>query len=179
MNARLIFEHTVYIVAAHGEVNLLESAYGTLAHAGDGERPSLRVAEFLVHREEVTGKEGSLVATRSGSDFHLHILGIFGIFGYEGYLDFLLNFGLFLLVEGQFLASHLLHFGVFLVGKDIFGLGDAVQTGDVPFSGIHDVAEVLVLTCEFDESFLVGNHAGVSNQGRYLFISAHQSLQFL
>ena len=164
MNARLILQRAIDIGTRDGKVDFLETTHSTFRDAGDGELPTLGIAVALVHLEEVAGKEAGLVATRSGTDFHLHVLGVLGVLGDEGNLDFFFQLGLQGFVVSQFLASHLLHLWVALVGQDVLSLADAVETGDIPLASIHDVAQVLILLGQFDKAVLVGNHLRVGNQ---------------
>ena len=140
VNAALIFQCTIDIGTTDGKVYLLETTHSTLANTRDAELPTLGVAVALVHLEEVSSKEASLIATCSGTNLHLHVLGIFWVFRNKGYLDFLFQLRLQGFIVSQFLASHLFHFGISLVGQDVFSLLDAVQTGDVALTGIHDIA---------------------------------------
>ena len=165
MHARLILQRTIDIGTRDGEVDLLESAYGTLADTRDGELPTLRLTIALVHLEEVASEETSFVATCTCADLHLYILRILWILGNQCDFDLFFKFWLKCFIGGQFLAGHLLHLRVRLVGEDILSLLDAVQTGDVTFAGIHDVAQVLVFLGELHESVLIGDHVWVGNQG--------------
>ena len=162
--ARLILQRAIHVGPRDGKVYLLVAAHGTLADAGDGELPALRVAERLVHLEQVARKQGSLVATRSGTDFHLDVLRVLGVLRNQCNLDFLLQLRLQGLVVSQFLTSHLLHLRIRLVGQDVLGLLDAVQTGYVALAGVHDVAQVLVFLRQFHETLLVGYDLRVGNQ---------------
>ena len=164
VNARLVLQCAIDVGTAHGEVDLLITAHGTLADAGDGELPAFRVAEALVHLKEVAGKEACLVASRSGTDLHLNVLGVLGVFRYQCNLDFFLQLRLQGLVRGQLLACHLLHLGVVLAHQDVLGFANAVQTVDIAATGVHDVTQILVFFRQFDETLLVGYHVGVSNQ---------------
>ena len=100
MDARLIFQRAIDIGSADGEVNLLVAAYGTLANTGHAELPTLRVAETLIHLEEVAGKEASLVTARSCTDLHLHVLRVLRILRDEGNLDLFFELRLQSLVFG-------------------------------------------------------------------------------
>ena len=164
MNAALIFQRAIDVGTADSEVNLLESAYSTFADAGDAELPTFGIAEALVHLEQVACKQRSLVTARSCADFHLHVLGVLGVLRDEGNLDFLFQFRLKSFVVSQLLTSHLLHLRVALVSQNVFCLFDAVQTGDVTLTGIHDVTQILILLGQFHKAVLVGNHIGVGNQ---------------
>ena len=179
MHARLILQRTIDIGTRDGEVDLLESAYGTLRHTRDGELPALRLAIALVHLEEIASKETGLVATCTRTDLHLYVLRVLWILGNQCDFDFFFKFWLKSLVSGQFLACHLLHLRVRLVGEDILRLLDAVQTGDVTLAGIHDVAQVLVFLGELHETVLVGDYVGVGDQGRYLLEAGLQTVKFL
>ena len=141
--------------------------------------PTLRVAVALVHLKEVASKQTGLIATCSCTDLHLYVLGVLRILRNEGNLDFLLQLGLQRLVLCQLLTGHLFHLGIILVCENVLGLLDTVQTGDVTFAGIHDVAQVLIFLRQFDEAVLVGNHIGVRNQGRYFLEACLQSVEFL
>ena len=92
--SRLIFQHAIHSVAADGKVYLLESAHSTFADAGDGEVPAFRLAELLIHGEEVAGKEASLVAASASADLHLHVLCVFWVFRHKGNLYLLFDFRL-------------------------------------------------------------------------------------
>ena len=116
MYARFIFQRTVHIGTRDGKVNLLETTHGTLRNAGNRELPTLRVTVAFIHLEQVTGKQCCLVATRTGTNLHLHVLRILRILWNQRNLNFLLQLGLQGLVLSQFLTSHLLHFRVAFVG---------------------------------------------------------------
>ena len=94
MHAAFILQCAVDIGSADGEVDLLVSANGTLADAGDAELPAFRIAEALVHLEQVAGKEACLVASGTCTNLHLHVLRVFGVLRYECNLDFLFEFRL-------------------------------------------------------------------------------------
>ena len=94
MHTAFILQSAINIGTADGEVNLLVAAYSSLADTGYRELPALRVAEAFLHLKQVTGKQASFVTTRSGTDLHLHVLGILRVFGNQGYLDFFLQLGL-------------------------------------------------------------------------------------
>ena len=179
MNTRLVFQNTIDTVATDGKVDFLVAAHCTLADACHRDVPSLGVPEFLVHGKEVACKQGSLVATGSSADFHLHVLAVLGVLGHKGYLYLFLNLGLQSLVVGKFLACHLLHLGVTLVGEDVLCLGDGVEARNISLACIHDVAQVLVFASQFDKALLVGYHRGVGNQGGHFLKSAHKAFKFL
>ena len=94
MHTRLVLQCAIDISSRYGEVDFLETADGTFVEVGDGELPALRLAKTFVHLEQVAGEETSFVATRSGADFHLHVLGVLRIFRHESNLDFLFKLGL-------------------------------------------------------------------------------------
>ena len=165
VHTRLILQCAIDIHTTHGEVYLLETTHGTFRRTGHRESETLGVAVLLVHLEQVTGEEGSLVTTGSGAYLHLHVLGIFRVFGHEGNLDFFFQLGLESLVLCQLFARHLLHVGVALVGQYVLGLLDRVDAVDISLAGIHDVAQVLIFTGQLDISLLVGNDIRVGNQG--------------
>ena len=144
MDTRLVLQRTVDVGSRDGKVNLLVAAHSTLADTGDGELPPLRVAEALVHLEQVSRKQAGLVATCSGANLHLHILRILWILWNECNLDFLFQLWLQLFVGSQLIACHLLHLWVVFVGQYVLGLLDAVQAGNVALAGVHDVAQVFI-----------------------------------
>ena len=179
VNTRLILQRTIDIDTADGKVYLLITANGPFAHTRDRECPALGVAEALVHLKKIAGKEAGLIATRSGANLHLHVLGILRVLRYEGNLDFLLQLRLQFLVDGQLLASHFLHFRIILVGQYVLGLPNTVQASHITFPGIHDVAQVLVFFRQFYKPLLVCNDIGVSNQRRYFLKPRFQPVKFL
>ena len=179
VHSRFIFQNAVYAVAAYGEVDFLVSAYRSLAYACHGDVPSLGFAESLIHGKEVSGKESRLVAAGTGTDFHLHVLGVFRVFRHEGHLYLLLNLWLHLLVGLQFLPCHLLQVGVALVCEDVLCLLDGVQAVDVSLAGVHDVAQVPVFLCQFNISLLVGDYVRVGDECRHFFVSAFKTIQLL
>ena len=83
------------------------------------------------------------------------------------------------LVGSQFLAGHILHLGVGLVGQNILGFADSLQTIDVALAGIHNVAQVLPFLRQFYVAVLVGYHGGVGNQRRDLFVTGFQTVELL
>ena len=87
----LVLQCTVNVGTCYREVNLLESAYGTLRYVGNRHLPALRLAVVLVHLKQVASKQGSLVATCSCTYLHFYVLGIFGVFRYQRNLNFLLQ----------------------------------------------------------------------------------------
>ena len=94
VNARLIFQRTIDIGTTDGKIDFLETTDSTFADAGNRQLPALGVAVALVHLEQVTGKQGCLVATRSGTNLHLNVLGVLRILRNQGYFDFFLQLGL-------------------------------------------------------------------------------------
>ena len=69
-------------------------------------------------------------------------------------------------------ASHLLHFRIALVGKDILCLFDAVQAVDVSLACVHDITQVFPFLGEFHVACLVGDDIRVGNEGAYFLVSA-------
>ena len=179
VDPRFVFQCAIDVGTTDCKVNLLETTNSALRDTGDRELPALRLAVALVHLEQVASKERSLVATRSCTNFHLHVLGVFRVFRNERYLDFLLQFGLQGLVLRQLLTSHLLHLRVSLVGQDILGFADAVQTGDVTLAGIHNVTQVFIFLRQFHEAVLVCYHVRVGDERRHLFKACLQTVEFL
>ena len=177
MDATLILQYAIDVLAADGKVDLLVAADSTLRGIRHAQLPSHAVAIALVHGEEVAREEASLVATRSRADLHLYILRILGILRHEQEFDLFLQLGAQLLVLGEFLARHLLHVGIALVGDDILGLADGVDAGDEALTCIHDVAEILVFLRKLDVASLVGDHVGVGDQGRHLLEARLQAVE--
>ena len=177
--ARLILQCAVNIVAAHGEVNLLISAYGTLADACHGEVPSLGVAITLVHGKEVAGKEGSLVATCSSTYFHLHVLSVFRILRHECHLYLLFNLRLQFFVALQFFACHLLQVGVALVCENVLRLLYGVEAVYVTLACVHNVAEVFVFFCQLYIALLISNNVWVCDECRHFLVSALKPVKLL
>ena len=160
----------------------------------------LRVSDWRVKENStVTYSVGGLILSNSGAitanywlseiydeeigdahrraDLHLHILRILGILRHEQEFDLFLQPGTQLLVLGEFLARHLLHVGIALVGDDILGLADGVDAGDEALARIHDVAEILVFLRKLDVASLVGDHVGVGDQGRHLLEASLQAVE--
>ena len=174
-----VSEGAVDISSTHSKIDFLITADSTFRHAGDRELPALRLTITLVHLEQVASKQTGFIATCSGTNLHLHILRILRILRDKGDLDFLFELWLEFFVGSQFLTGHLLHLRVGLVGKDILGLLDTVQTGDVTLAGIHDVTQVLVFLRQFHKTVLIGDHLRVSNQGRYFLEAFLQTVKLL
>ena len=172
VNTRLVLQGTVNICSAYSEVDFLVSTYCTFRDRCHADGPSLRLTIFLIHREEVTGEEGSLVATGTATNLHLYILGILWVLRNQGDLDFFFELRLQRLVLVEFLARHLLHFRVAFVGEDILCFLDAVQTVDVSLACVHDVAKVFPLLGELHVAWLVGDDIRVGNEGAYFLVSA-------
>ena len=147
MHTTFVLERTIYICTAHGEVDLLVTTHSTLADTGYRKVPTFGVAEALVHLEQVAGKQTGFVATCSSTDFHLYILCVLRILGNQRQFDFLFQLGLQILIQRQLLTSHLLHLGIVLVGQDVLGFLDGIQTSDVTFADIHNVTKVLIFLC--------------------------------
>ena len=179
MHAALILQHAIYIVTTHGKVYLLVSSYSTLRDAGHAQVPTFRVAELLVHAEQVAGKQSCLVAAGSGTNLHLYVLGILRILGHEGNLDFLFQLRLQSLIGRKLFTGHLFHVGVTFVSQNILGFGDGVETLHISLAGVHDVAKILVLFGQLDVSLLVGYHGWVRNQRSHLFVTGFQPVQLL
>ena len=176
MHARFIFQRAIDICPRDSKVDFLIASDGAFRHTRDRQLPTFRVAVALIHLEQVAGKETGLVATRTCTDLHLHVFRVLWVLRNEGNLDFLFQLGLQGLVGGQFLAGHLLHLRIVLVGKDILGLLDAVQTGNIPFAGVHDVAQILVFLGQFHKTVLIGYHVRVGDQCRHLLKSRLQTV---
>ena len=164
MHTRLVLQSAIYVGTRDGEVYLLIASYSTFVEVGNRQLPAFRFTEALVHLEEVAGEETSLVATRSCAYLHLYVLSVLGVFRNKGYFYFFFQLGLQFFVDGKFLACHLFHLGIRLVGKDVLRLVDAVKTGYVAFSCRHDVRQVLVFFRKFHKPLLVGNDVGVGNK---------------
>ena len=164
MHATLIFQCAVDIIATHGKVDFLVAADSTFRDARHTDGPAFRLTVFLIHVEEITGKEGSLVATGSRADLHLHVLSVFRVLGHEGNLDVLFQLRLEGLVLRELFVGHFLHVGIFFVGEHVLGLFDGVETVDVSLACLHDVVEILILLGEFYITLLIGYDGGVGDK---------------
>ena len=99
--------------------------------------------------------------------------------GDEQEFDFLFQFRAACLALVQFLAGHVAHLRVALVGDDIFRLVDAAEHLDVFFAGRHEVAQLLVLLRQLDVAFLVGDDGRVGYQGGHFLVAGHEGVEFL
>ena len=178
MHTRLIFQNAIYVISAYGKVDFLESTYCTLGNISHAELPALCLAETLIHLEEVACEETSLIATCSGTYFHLHVLGILRILWNECNLYLFLKRRLESLVLCKLFTRHLLHVRIRLVDEDILRLCDCLKTIHVALTDLHDVLKILVFLCKFDVSLLVADYVRVGDERAHLLIAALKTVKF-
>ena len=165
MHPRFILHRAIHILARHVADDFLVATHSALRERRHREVPALHLAVFRVHAEEVARKQSSLVATRTATDFQRHVLAVLRVGRDEQELDFLLQLRDALLVHGDFLTRHLLHFGVILHREHLLRLLQTLHRVDVLLSGLHDVLQILVFLCQLHIPLLVGNDIRVGNEG--------------
>ena len=176
VHARLVFQRAVDLLAADGADDFLVSARGSLSEAGNLHAPPLALAIFGIHAEEVAGKDGRLVASRSSAYFEDGVAVVFGVGGDEQQLDALLDVGQAGFAGGGFLACHVAHLGVGLGLHQLLGLGQRGEAAYVFGSCLHQFAQLLVFLGQPHVAALVGNDGGVGNECRHLFEACHEAV---
>ena len=179
VHAALVLQRAVHIVARHRTDDFLEASGRAFVGAGDFQPPALALAVFGVHAEEVAGKERCLIAARASSDFQDGVAAVLRVGGDEQEFDFLLQLRATCLALVQFLAGHVAHLRVRLVGDDVLGFLDAVQHLHVFLACRHEVAQLLVFLRQLDVAFLVGDDGRVGYQGGHFLVAGHEGVEFI
>ncbi len=131
MDATLELHHGVDLVARDLELDGLESAGVRRAGREDLDLPAAARREALVHLEEVTCKDGRLVAASGAADLDDGVLLVVGVAGDEHDLDLVLETRELGLVGGEVLLQHLLLVRVGGLAQHLLGDIDVVKRGQV------------------------------------------------
>ena len=171
MDTRLILEYSVHALSCDAEDNLLVATDSSFAEAAHAHLPSLEFDVTAIHTEEVSGKEGCLIASRTSAYLHDDILAVLGIGRYEQEFDFLLELRYACLAVVEFLTQHILGLSIILHGHHLLGILDILQQTQIFLAGLHYASQVLVFLGEFHVTLLVGYHRRVGNECGHFLVS--------
>ena len=136
VHAALVLHDGVDLIARNLELDRLEAARVARARIKHLELPTLRLAEALVHLEEVARKNGRLVAASSRANLHDGILLVVRVARDEHELDVFLKLRKLSLVGGDVLLEHGLLVRVRGLALHFLGSLDIVERAQVlPSSG--------------------------------------------
>ena len=179
MDTALVFHYAVDTLTGYRAYYFLVTARTTLVIVRHSHLPPLALKVFAVHAEQVTGKQCSLVTTRTATYFHYYVLVVLGVSRNQQQLYLLLQFRDALLACRHFLAQHSLHVRIILHGNHLLGILDILQASHIFLAGIHYLAQVLPFLGKLHIPFLVSNDTGVGYQGGNLLKPAYKAIQFL
>ena len=148
------------VVAGELEHHLLETSGSAGGLVGNLQFPSHILGEVLVHTEEVSGKDCSLVAAGTAADFHHCVLAVIGIGGDEQELDILLYSRNRILDLGNLFAGHLLQFGIVLVHEDVLRGSEVLKFLLIIQTSLDDGFQFLVILVELDVLLHIRHHVG-------------------
>ena len=179
MNARLVLERTIDILARDIEDDLLVTAGSAFVERRDGVFESFEFEIFGVHAEKVARKNSRFVTAGAATNLHHHILAVFGVLRQQLQFEFLFQFGY---LRFQFLYlrfRHLLHLRVLLIVEQVLGILQIVDGFLVAGSHLKHPFQVVVLTVEPHITGLVGYHRRVRDQQTHFMELSFETVYFI
>ena len=169
----LKFQHAVHAITADLGNHLFITAMLAIAAADDFHPPATRFGKTAVHPEQITGKNGRFVTTRTGADFQITVTLIVRIFWQQQDLQLLLQLLDAVFRSIQLILRHIAHFGII---EQLFG-GRQILLCLLPITEtLHHIGQLGILFGQCTKALLIGNHRRLTQHRLNFFMALKQRL---